>query len=122
MLKRIKKKKEKKSFTGAEVIPDQMRIVHDLEDMTEEDVIHFLSKSRVISTKDNQWYKRPIDNQVKCDKAIYILSRSSLFRRICYNLQKHRHFENFIMFLIAASSLKLATDTYTRQLPTDHVV
>ena len=35
-----------------------------------------------------------------------------MFRRICYNLQKHKYFDRFIMALIFLSSLKLATDTY----------
>ena len=31
---------------------------------------------------------------------------------ICFNLQKHKYFDRFIMLLIFLSSLKLATDTY----------
>ena len=96
--------------------------MQDLEDMTEADVMRYLCESKVIRAKDSEWYKRPIDASVECNKAIYFLPRSSLFRKICYNLQKHRNFENFIMFLIAASSLKLATDTYTRKLEEDHIV
>ena len=122
MIKRIKKKRKIQSFTGSDVIPEELRLVQDLEDMTEADIMRYLCESKVIRAKDSEWYKRPIDASVECDKAIYFLPRSSLFRKICYNLQKHRNFENFIMFLIAASSLKLATDTYTRKLPEDHVV
>ena len=104
------------------MIPESLRLVQDLEVMNENDVIRYLEESKVIRAKDKEWYKRPIDNSIECDKAIYLLPRHSPFRKFCYNLQKHRHFENFIMFLIAASSLKLATDTYTRRLPEDHNV
>ena len=35
-----------------------------------------------------------------------------MFRKICFNVQKHKYFDRFIMALIFLSSLKLATDTY----------
>ena len=35
-----------------------------------------------------------------------------MFRKVCFNLQKHKYFDRFIMLLIFLSSLKLATDTY----------
>ena len=55
---------------------------------------------------------------------MYLFGKHTKFRRLCFNLQKHKQFDRIIMLLIFLSSLKLATDTYMtdEDFPKDHVV
>lgn len=49
---------------------------------------------------------------VYCQNSLFIFSKSSWFRKHSYQIVHSDRFENFILFLIVASSLKLAIDTY----------
>ena len=72
-----------------------------------------LMEKNLVKTKDTGWYKKPIDAEVvECERAIYLIRRETYFRKICFNLQKHKYFDRIIMLLIVLSSVKLATDTY----------
>ena len=66
--------------------------------------------------------KTRIDDSVEAEKSIYMFDRNKYFRKLCYNLQKHRYFDRFIMTLIFLSSLKLATDTYMNDLDADSLL
>jgi len=45
-----------------------------------------------------------------------------MFRRVCFNLHMHKYFDRFIMLLIFLSSLKLATDTYMKDVAEDSLI
>jgi hypothetical protein len=49
------------------------------------------------------------------NKSIYIFSSNNPFRIMCNRFVKSKFFENFILFTITASSIKLAIDTYIDQ-------
>ena len=93
------------------------KIIDEIEDLSEDMIKEYLKDAKIISTKEKGWYKKPIDPHVQCRKSLYLIPRETMFRRIMYNLQKHKYFDRFIMLLIFLSSLKLATDTYLVNYP-----
>ena len=107
------KKKDGKTFTATGRIPEDLnKMIDEIEDLTEEEIKRHLKNAKVIKTKDRGWYKKDLDPSVEAVKSLYLFHKDSMFRRVCFNLQKHKYFDRFIMALIFLSSLKLATDTY----------
>ena len=51
--------------------------------------------------------------------SLYIFSKENKFRQYSYRLIKHPAWDNTIIVLIIFSSLKLASDTYLRNVPED---
>jgi hypothetical protein len=49
---------------------------------------------------------------VECQESFYLFAKDGNFRRTNYMLQASKPFDNIVMFLIAANSMKLAMDTY----------
>ena len=80
-----------------------------------------LMEKNLVKTKDTGWYKKPIDESVECQRSIYLINRETYFRRLCFNVQKHKYFDRIIMLLICLSSIKLATDTYMDGLSEDSI-
>lgn len=62
---------------------------------------------------------KTIPENVTCIKSVYLVSKETFIRRVCFNLQQHKYFDRFIMTLIFFSSIKLATDTYMKDVPED---
>ena len=105
-MKKTKKKRVK--FTGIAKVEE----VDDIEDLAVDDVKKYLEAQNLIKKDTTNWQWQPLDSTIVCKKSLYLFERTTPFRRFCYNLQKHKLFDNFIMFLIFLSSMKLATDTY----------
>lgn len=66
----------------------------------------------LIKKKDPAREKRLRYNGITCMNSIYIFNKENPFRLGCYKLYKHSLFDNFIMFLIGVSSMKLGVDSY----------
>lgn len=56
---------------------------------------------------------------IECDNSMYLFSKQSSIRILSYKMIKHSLWENTVQFLILASSLKLAFDTYTLEYDKD---
>ena len=54
-------------------------------------------------------------------ESFYFLSKQNKFRIFCYKLYKQKIFDNYIMFLIGISSVKLATDSYLTDYAADSI-
>lgn len=59
---------------------------------------------------------------VEANRSLYLFSKSNPIRIYAYKLYKLKAFENFVMFLIALSSLKLAAATYEKYLTKDSIL
>ena len=57
--------------------------------------------------------------EIYCENSIYLFNRHNPVRKYIYFIQKHKYFENFIMLLIALSSIKLAMESYLVDYPED---
>ena len=68
--------------------------------------------------KTRKKHEKPLYQGVSCQNSLFLFSKTTLFRQMCYRIVHSTIFENFILFLIVMSSMKLAIDTY---LPTDNV-
>ena len=119
----LPEKPEKKTMTGARGAAHELdQLIDKLEDLDEREIVAYLKEAKVIKVKDPRWYKRKIDATVQAENALYCFHRRSKFRLLCYNVQKHKYFDRFIMTLIFLSSLKLATDTYMNDLAEDSAI
>ena len=49
---------------------------------------------------------------INCESSFYLFSKQNTFRISCYRMINHRHWDNFVIWLIFFSSVKLALDTY----------
>lgn len=56
-------------------------------------------------------------NGVYANKALYLFSKENVIRTYAYKLYKWKMFDNFIMFMIFLSSVKLALATYEKYVP-----
>lgn len=71
-----------------------------------------LGEKLLHSTSKRHKKGKVVFDGVSCQNSLFIFSKSSWFRKHCYQIVHSDKFENFILFLIVASSLKLAIDTY----------
>ena len=83
-----------------------------------------MEKEALVKKDTKGWAWKPVKKKVKAEKSLYLFEKRSAFRRLCFNVQKHKKFDQFIMALIFLSSLKLATDTYMTpdDYPKDHIL
>lgn len=63
-------------------------------------------------SKTKKEKEKPLFEGIHCYHSLFIFSKSNWFRQGCYIIVHSNLFENFILFLIVVSSLKLAIDTY----------
>lgn len=73
----------------------------------------------IIKRKDKEREKANMFLGVQANKSLYLFSKMNPIRIYAYRLYKWKPFENFVMFLIALSSGKLAVATYEKYLPDD---
>ena len=65
-----------------------------------------------IKTRDEEREKRLLYDGIYCVNSLYVFHKQSKIRLYSYKVYKHKYFDNFIMFLIFLSSVKLAVDSY----------
>jgi len=95
--------------------------IDDIDDMDEPVIREIFMDEGLIKKKDPAREARLLYADIECTNSVYIFHKQSRFRLICYKIYKHKAFDNFIMFLIAVSSLKLGVDSYLSKLPPDSV-
>lgn len=49
---------------------------------------------------------------MECESSFYLFSKQNIVRKTCYKLINMKVWDNIVMSLIFASSIKLAADTY----------
>ena len=91
-----------------------------LEEQPDNEDKHSFSNSFELQTqtetKEIGFYKG-----IYCSRSYYIFSTQNMLRIIFYRICNSNAFENFILFLICISSIKLAWDTYILELDNDSV-
>ena len=95
--------------------------VDDVDDVEEAALREIFMDEGLIKKKDKEREARLLYWGVKCEAALYILRKKNPLRLFCYKLHKHKLFDNTVMFLIAASSVKLAADTYLTDFARDSI-
>mmetsp|Transcript_20023 Transcript_20023/g.3277 ORF Transcript_20023/g.3277 Transcript_20023/m.3277 type:complete len:133 (+) Transcript_20023:380-778(+) len=63
---------------------------------------------------------KPLFYHVHSERSLFVFSKESKLRIFCYKITNENWFENTILGLIIASSLKLVVDTYYIQEDNDH--
>ena len=86
--------------------------VDDVDDMDEPVIREIFMDEGLIKKKDKARELRLLYDGINCTNSIYIFHKQNVFRHFCYKVYKNKAFDNFIMFLIAISSLKLGADSY----------
>jgi len=70
----------------------------------------------IVKRKDKERELANMFLGVEANRSLYLFSKTNIIRIYAYKLYKWKVFENFVMFLIALSSLKLAAATYEKYL------
>ena len=96
-------------------------MIDDLDDLSEETIRGIFMGEGIIKKKDPDRIKKLLFLGIQCEKSWYIFSKTNPFRLFMYKFMKHKLFDNFIMFLIALSSFKLAADTYLKYYTEDSI-
>lgn len=86
--------------------------VDDIDDMDDQVMREIFMDEGLIKKKDPAREKRLRYNGIACLNSVYLFNKDGKFRLTCVKLYKHSLFDNFIMFLIGVSSLKLGFDSY----------
>ena len=63
--------------------------------------------------------KKGLYEGIYCSESLYLFPKENIIRVWLYKLYIHTHFDNFILFAIIVSSLKLVFDTYIDSNGTD---
>jgi hypothetical protein len=115
-----KKKKVKANLLGKGSLAGD---IDDIEDLDPDVIKKHLEDEGLVKRDMTGWQWKPILESIECESSLYLFARRNPFRRLCYNLQRHKQFDRIIMVLIFLSSLKLATDTYmtSDDFPEDHI-
>lgn len=86
--------------------------VDDVDDLDEKAIREIFMDVGLIKKKDKEREKRLMYQGIKCEVSQYLFTKQNRFRIMCVKIMKHKVFDNFIMLLIALSSVKLAADSY----------
>ena len=86
--------------------------VDDIDDLNEKQITEIFLDAAIIKRKDKAREEKLMFLDISCERSLYLFSKQNPFRKFCYKVFKHKLFENFILFLIGISSLKLALDSY----------
>jgi len=88
--------------------------------MDEEEIRKLLVNNGILKPKpEDKKDEKKLSEEIHADNSIYLFHRDSCFRKNIYFIQKHPSFENFVMLLIALSSVKLAMESYLIGEPED---
>lgn len=93
--------------------------VDDVDDLDELAIREIFMDVGLIKKKDKEREKRLMYQGIKCEVSQYLFAKKNRFRIMCVKIMKHKMFDNFIMLLIALSSVKLAADSYLVYLDAD---
>ena len=99
------------NFTGTKKLREED--LDDIEDMNSEEIRALLVSNGISKArKTDEIDHKLVGPEIHADNSLYLFKRHSCFRRNIHFIQKHHYFENFIMLLIALSSIKLAMESY----------
>jgi len=87
-------------------------LIDDIDDLAKEEILRILIENGKFKEKNKENKDKNIFKDVECQDALYVFSKQNQLRRTLYRIYKRKSFEYIIMFLILASSVKLAVDTY----------
>lgn len=106
------KKKQQANFTGQVKIREAD--FDDIDDMNPEEIRKMLVEHGALKARktDKVDHKFVDPATIEAENSLYLFNRNGCFRRNVHFIQKHKYFEQFIMLLIAASSVKLAMESY----------
>lgn len=86
--------------------------IDDIDDLDEVMIREIFLDEGLIKKKDPAREERLMYLGIDCENSLYLFHKKNKFRLFCYKLNKHKMFNNFIMFLIGLSSIKLALNSY----------
>ena len=110
-LPKKKKKTQRANFTGEKKLREED--LDDIEDMNSEEIRALLVTNGILKARETDKIDHKlVGPEIHADKSLYLFGRDTCFRRNIHFIQKHHYFENFIMLLIALSSVKLAMESY----------
>lgn len=101
--------------------PEEL-LVDDIDDLEENAIREIFMDEGIIKKKDAAREKARLYAGIECEFSLYLFKKQGCVRLMFYKLQKNKIFDNFIMFLIGVSSLKLAADTYFNKWDEDDPV
>ena len=87
--KRKKVKKRVATFTGVAAVAE----IDDIEDLDTAAVKQYLENEALVKKDQKDWQWRPLDERIECQKSLYLCGKQTKFRRLCFNLQKHKQKE-----------------------------
>jgi len=91
-------------------------IFDDVDDMENKHLTDLFIEIGIVKRKDKERELANMFLGVEANRSLYLFSKTNIIRIYAYKLYKWKVFENFVMFLIALSSLKLAAATYEKYL------
>ena len=94
-------------------------LIDDVDDMEHKLLREIFIEEGLIKKQDPEREKANMFMGVRAERALYLFSKQNCLRRYAYKMISNKLFDNFIMFVIALSSAKLAIATYEKFLPTD---
>jgi hypothetical protein len=65
--------------------------------------------------------ERMMYDGIECENSWYIFNKKNKLRRLIVSITKNKWYNGFIMFLIGASSIKLAVNSYLVNYPVDSI-
>ncbi len=86
--------------------------IDDIDDLDEQMIREIFLDEGLIKKKDKAREERLLFLGVDAVNSLYVFHKKNKFRILCYKIYKNKIFDNFIMVLIALSSLKLALNSY----------
>jgi hypothetical protein len=93
-------------------------LVEDIDDLEEQAIREIFMDEGIIKKKDKERERKKEYLGVDCENSLYVMKKENFFRKSLYMLQRHKLFDNTIMFLIGISSMKLGADTFYNNYPT----
>lgn len=88
-------------------------MINDIDDLDTEALKQYLIELKYYKQDKKDVKKLTFkDAEIECNRSLYLFSQDNWFRKKMFDVSKSKVFDNSVMFLIVASSVKLAADTY----------
>mmetsp|Transcript_20712 Transcript_20712/g.31734 ORF Transcript_20712/g.31734 Transcript_20712/m.31734 type:complete len:334 (-) Transcript_20712:2124-3125(-) len=94
----------------------------ELEDLDEDQIVRIFKDEGMMKKEQEELQAQKLYIGIECTSSFYIFHKDSRFRTACYKLINMKIWDNTVMALIFASSIKLAFDTYFLNEPGSDIV
>lgn len=100
---------------------DEEQLWDDVDELTLEQIREIFMDIGINKNWPAERVERMMYDGIECENSWYIFNKKNKLRRLIVSITKNKWYNGFIMFLIGASSIKLAVNSYLVNYSVDSI-